>query len=148
MKRFWLVSVIIVITALGLALFTEYDGDASVTHVLGMPVVGLGRVDPCWLALGGTGGLVLGAGVGVVCYALYGAGLLMATGQLTGALGIAFGQLGVGGVFYCGQVGAGLTGLGQGIAGYRVAGQGTLGGAGATFLRQLDRSLDEILSFR
>ena len=139
MKRFGVLLGVITVTAIALAL-----GPGGSEKVLGMPVVEVEGGGPAWIAVGGSGVLCLGVGVGVVSLTIYGAGILFATGQLAVGL-ICFAQLGVGLVFACVQVGAGLTGIGQGIAGGLVTGQGTVGRDGEEFLRALDRDVENAL---
>jgi hypothetical protein len=154
LKRFFLLSGFIVATALGLALVTDYapsredGGSVSRAHVLGLPVVAVGTSDPAWLAVGtGQGILVVGiGGVGVVTFGFYGAGILFATGQ--GAIGLfAIGQLAVGVVFVICQLGVGLSGIGQVLAGGLVVGQGTLGADGEPYLRRLNEDVNGLLSW-
>ena len=139
MKRFGALLGVIIVTAVALAL-----GPGGGGVVLGLPVVDVAGGGPAWISVGGTGVLCLGAGFGVVSLTIYGAGVLFATGQLAVGL-ICFAQVGIGLVFACVQVGAGLTGIGQGIAGGLVAGQGSVGRDGEEFLRALDRDVEEAL---
>ncbi len=99
-----------------------------------------------WLVFGGTGVLVLGAGVGVVEIGLYGVGLLFATGQLSAGL-IGIGQLTFGLVFFLGQVGVGATGAGQMAIGGLVTGQGELGADGSDFLDRMHEDIQELLRY-
>lgn len=115
------------------------------TEILGMRVTAIGSGEPAWIALGGVGVIVLGAGFGVVAFTLYGAGVLFATGQLAGGL-IAFGQLAVGLLFFVAQLGFGFTGMGQLAVGGLVAGQVQVGFDGAAFLRRMERDVDALLT--
>jgi hypothetical protein len=141
---------IIVLTSLAFWPMTGMaPGDAGVssTQVLGIPVLGVGTEEICWLSLGaGYGVLFVGlAGVGVVAIALAGGGgLLFGSGQLSCGL-IAMGQLAVGVVFTLAQLGVGMTGLGQLLLGGLVKGQVALGKDGGAFLSQLNQDIDRLL---
>jgi hypothetical protein len=70
--------------------------------------------------------------------------LLFGVGQLAcGA--IAFGQLGLGAVFFCGQAGLGLTGLAQGAGALERYSQSDK--SGRDFFETLDREVGECLTF-
>jgi hypothetical protein len=147
MKSFGLISGFVIVTAI---LFAVIGPSPGTRPVLGMPVIGdsddFDR--PAWLQVGGgTGVLVVGiGGAGVVTYGLYGAGVLFATGQAAVGL-FAIGQLAFGLVFVICQMGAAMSGVGQGIVGVQVSGQGTLGGDGDAFLTRLNADAERILSF-
>ncbi len=145
MKRFGVLSGFIIVTAIAFAIMGPTPGSQP---VLGMPVLGVGDQDPAWLQVGGgTGVLVVGiGGAGVVTYGLYGLGVLFATGQAAAGL-FAIGQLAFGLIFVICQMGAALTGVGQGIVGVQVAGQGTLGGDGEEFLTRLQDDAEKVLAF-
>jgi hypothetical protein len=146
-KRFWILSAILVATTVLLAVCTQM-GDGAVTRYLGMPVVAWGNFeDSSWIAMGGKGVIVLGAGFGLVEYGLYGAGALFACGQVAGGL-LAFGQLAVGPIFVCGQLVFGMLGLGQVFVGGWGIGQGKLAKDGMALLKHLDEDLDDVLRFR
>jgi hypothetical protein len=146
-KRFWILSAILVATAVVLALSTQ-TGDGAVTRYLGMPVVAWGNMeDTSWIAMGGKGVIALGVGFGLVEYGIYGAGALFGCGQLAAGL-LAFGQLALGPIFVCGQLAFGLVGLGQVFVGGWGIGQGKLAMDGAALLKHLNADLDEVLSFR
>jgi hypothetical protein len=146
-KRFWILSAILVATAVILALLTPVVKGLAPTSYLGMPVVGWGKQDtPCWIAMGGQGVVVLGAGVGLVEYGVFGVGLLFACGQAAAGL-IAFGQAAFGLIFVCAQLGLGLSGVGQLFIGGWGIGQGRLAANGEALLKHLDRDLDDILRF-
>jgi hypothetical protein len=147
-KRFWILSVILVATAAVLALLTPVSGGLSQTVYLDMPVVGWGKTGvTCWIAMGGQGVVVLGAGVGLVEYGVFGAGVLFACGQAAAGL-IAFGQAAFGLLFVCAQLGVGLTGLGQLMIGGWGIGQGRAAADGMGFLTHLNSDLDDVLRFR
>lgn len=117
------------------------------TVLFGMPVIGSSMDQPSWIAAGGEGVIVLGAGVGLVEFGMYGVGILFATGQACAGL-IAFGQAAFGLLFFAGQLGLGLTGVGQLAVGAQVVGQGELGPNGREFLERMSADLDELLRFR
>jgi hypothetical protein len=150
MKRFVLLSVIIVITTVILALTTEMgsSGSISETRILGAPVVTLADDTFSWIAFGaGAGVIVLGAGVGVVAFTVIGAGLLFGTGQVTAGC-IAMGQAGLGLVAFLGQAGTGLVGAGQVVIGALGWAQGRLAMDGEQFIKDLNADLNETLKFR
>ncbi len=149
MKRFWILSAFLVVTAVILALTTRLDSaGVARTQYWGMPVVCWAKKDTaCWIAMSGQGVIVLGAGVGVVEYGAFGAGILFACGQAAAGL-LAFGQAAVGLIFVCAQLGFGLTGLGQLFVGGWGIGQGRLSADGLAFLKHLNADLDDLLSFR
>jgi hypothetical protein len=153
MKRFALLLVIIIVTALAFWPITSTpmgDGQVTATQVLGIPVLGAGTGQFCWLSIGmGQGVLFVGIlGAGVVSIALaVGGGLLFGIGQATCGL-IAVGQLAIGVVCTLAQLGTGATGAGQLIVGLLVKGQVELGKDGGSFLRQLREDLNEVLAFR
>ncbi len=156
MKRFGVLSGFIIVTAIAFAIMGPTPGSGK---VLGMPVLGVAEpfdgmqvsdvveAGPAWLQVGmGTGVLVVGiGGAGVVTYSVYGVGVLFATGQAAAGL-FAIGQFALGLFLVICQFGAGLTGIGQGVAGVRVAG-GTLGGDGKALLRRLQDDAEKILAF-
>jgi hypothetical protein len=127
----------------GLVLATE----TNPTVLFGMPVVGSSMEEPSWISVGGQGVIVLGAGVGLVEFGMYGVGILFATGQACAGL-IAFGQAAFGLLFFCAQLGLGLTGIGQLAIGIQVIGQGELGPNGAEFFARMSDDLNELLRFR
>lgn len=114
--------------------------------VLGLPVVSHNPDVVGWLAMG-RGVVVVGAGVGVVAYTIYGAGLLFATGQLAVGL-IATGQVGAGPTLFLGQAGAGLLAAGQVVGGVLTVGQGTVGWDGAELFAELHEDLTDLFFFR
>lgn len=153
MKRIALLLVVIVLTSLCFWPMTATlaeGGNSSVTEVLGMPVLGVASERLCWLSLGtGYGVLFVGlVGAGVVAITVAaGAGLLFGIGQAAAGM-MVVGQLGLGLTFALAQLGIGATGYGQLIAGILVRGQLGIGKDGAAFLKQLDKDLDGLLSFR
>jgi hypothetical protein len=151
MKRFGVLLGIIVLTSLAFWPITGMrDGSVASTQVLGMPVLGVGTGEFCWLTLGfGTGVLFVGlAGAGAVGIGLAaGGGLLFGSGQVAAGT-IAVGQLALGILFVIGQLGFGVAGVGQLIVGVLVKGQAELGKNGGPFLQKLDEDLNEALTFR
>ena len=147
MTRFWVIQVIIIVTGLLLAVTTP--GDAGAIRILEHRTVcsDPSMEDACWIALGGTGAISFGMGVGLVSYGWVGAGVLFGVGQASAGL-IAFGQVAFGPLFFCAQLGGGLMGIGQVAIGGRVVGQGELGYNGADYLKDLSARLNEILKFR
>ena len=146
MKRFVIFCVIqAAVTALlyGLVAVSE----TAPTVLFGMPVIGSSMEQPSWISLGGEGVIVLGAGVGLVEFGMYGVGILFATGQACAGL-IAFGQAAFGLLFFCAQLGLGFTGMGQLAIGVQVIGQGELGPNGQAFLERMNADLGELLRFR
>jgi hypothetical protein len=146
-KRFWILQAIVIVTAVVMLVAHGVTGDEA--RVLGYRAVCTGGtdVDPCWISGGGYGGIVLGAGIGLMAYGWISGGLLFGVGQAASGL-IAFGQAVIGPVFFAGQLGVGLTGVGQIAIGGRVVGQGELGWNGSAFLRDLNARLNEHLRFR
>ena len=151
MKRFGVLLGIIVLTSLAFWPITGMrDGSVASTQVLGMPVLGVGTGEFCWLTLGfGTGVLFVGlAGAGAVGIGLAaGGGLLFGSGQVAAGT-IAVGQLALGILFVIGQLGFGVAGVGQLIVGVLVKGQADLGKNGGPFLQKLSEDLNEALTFR
>ena len=121
MKGLIRIIAIVVATALGLSLFTEYRPGTldSKTEVLGLPVVSIRQAGAeGWLAMGqvGSGVLVIAqGGVGVVAFVQGGAGVVFGLGQLMFSL-VTIGQGGVGVFAFVGQVGLGAQAIGQGVA--------------------------------
>jgi hypothetical protein len=114
------IMVLVVVTALMLALLTKYkpgSGDAE-TAFFGLPVVSVGQVGAHgWLALGqaATGVLVIAqAGGGVVAFVQVGVAAFFGIGQVMFALG-SIAQVGVGPFFFLGQGGVGAQAAGQGV---------------------------------
>ena len=146
MKRFVIFCVIqAVVTGLLYALVAATETEPTV--VFGMPVIGSSMEQPSWISAGGEGVIVLGAGVGLVEFGMYGVGILFATGQACAGL-IAFGQAAFGLLFFCAQLGLGLSGMGQLAIGVQVIGQGELGPNGRAFLERMSADLGELLRFR
>ena len=146
MKRFVIFCVIqAAVTALLYFIITVTETEPTV--LFGMPVVGSSMDDPSWISAGGEGVLVLGAGVGLVEFGLYGVGILFATGQACAGL-LAFGQAAFGLFFFCAQLGLGFTGVGQLAIGLQVIGQGELGPNGQEFFERMTADLGELLRFR
>jgi hypothetical protein len=148
MKRFAVVCAIVLGVSIFLGLEVHALGAGDV-NVLGMPAVHLGSksAEPAWLAFGGKGVLVLGAGFGLVEIGMAGVGVFFAVGQAAVGL-FAVGQLAVGLVGVIGQLAFGATGIGQLAVGGLVEGQGKLGFSGGDFLRGLNADLDRFLRFR
>jgi hypothetical protein len=133
---------VILLTSIGLALFTEYRPGTltSYTEVLGLPVVSIAQVGAQgWLAFGqaASGVLVIAqAGAGVVALTQVGVSVLFGIGQ--GMLGLlAIAQIGVGAFFFLGQAGVGAQAAGQGVAVRRPP----------PWFRDLDEEMTEVLSF-
>lgn len=146
MKNFWIVTGVILVTCLIFVAESLVRG-GDVTVILGMPTIGAGtQARPAWIALGGFGVIVLGAGVGIVAFTIAGAGALFATGQIAVGL-VAFGQAAVGLVCFFAQLGVGMMGGGQVAIGGLVSGQGHLGFDGAEFLERLSADLNAVLRF-
>jgi hypothetical protein len=120
MKGLLRIIILVVVTSLVLALFTEYKPNTldAKTEVLGLPVVSVHQFGAHgWLAIGqvGAGFLVIAqGGVGVVAFVQGGAGLLFGIGQLMFS-SVTIGQLGVGLFGFIGQVGVGAQATGQGV---------------------------------
>jgi hypothetical protein len=133
---------VVIATAFGLALFTEYlPGTLEArTHVLGLPVISIAQVGAQgWIGIGqaATGVLVIGqAGAGVVAFTQVGAGVFFGIGQLVASLA-AIGQLGVGVFAFLGQVGFGAQAMGQGVYKSRPKG----------WFTDLNAELGEVLRF-
>jgi hypothetical protein len=150
MLRFWLIVVVLALTALILGISSPLDDQGmSFTKVLGVPVVALnveGNLENfAILTIGvGSGVMVLGGGVGVISIGFVGIGLLFGVGQLAcGA--IAFGQVGLGAIFFCGQAGLGLTGLAQGVSALERFTQEDK--SGRAFFEALNEEVSECLTF-
>jgi hypothetical protein len=145
-KRFVIFCVIqAFVTGLLYALVAATETEPTV--LFGMPVIGSSMEQPSWISAGGEGVIVLGAGVGLVEFGMYGVGILFATGQACAGL-IAFGQAAFGLLFFCAQLGLGLSGMGQLAIGVQVIGQGELGPNGKAFLERMSADLGELLRFR
>lgn len=135
---------IILLTAFGLVLFTQYEGSSlnSVSRVLGYPVVSIAQSGARGvLAVGqvnAVGVLVISQlGAGVVAFTQGGAGLVFALCQLGFSL-VVIGQLGIGVFWFLGQVGVGSTALGQAVYRRRTKEE----------LAELNAELTEVLRFR
>ncbi len=148
MLRFWMLMAVVIVTLLALSGLSSVQSPETAS-LLGMPVVcGPEQAGaPCWIAYGGTGVVVLGAGLGLVEFGIGGVGLLFGTGQLAIGL-IAMGQVGMGLVFWAGQAGVGLTGIAQGMFGWVTAYQGGESGGGRSYLRELSVDIADLCSFR
>jgi PPE-repeat protein len=155
-KRFFGLLAIIIVTTLGLALFTDTESDGhgntvSTTRVLDIPVVSINSSggEPAIVSIGGpgVGVLYLGvAGAGVVAIGAVGAGLLFGIGQgATGLLSI--GQLSLGILFSLGQMAVGASALGQLALGWRTKGQGSESREGWVFIKSLNAELESALRF-
>lgn len=150
MGRFWKLMAIVIVTSIVLLCLSLAQAPSSSregVEVAGMPVACIGRPHPCWIAVTGTGVIVLGAGAGVVEFGLYGAGILFGTGQLCVGL-IAMGQLGLGLVLFAGQVGGGLLSFGQGVTGWLSVRQGGQQRDGRDFLAALRADLHDLFAWR
>jgi hypothetical protein len=159
MKRFAALVVLVMLTTLGLAAFTETyarpDG-ASFSHseLWGMPLLavrGSGEVDltPALISLGlpGLGVLSVGVGgLGLVSIGALGVGILFGVGQLGTGL-ISIGQMSFGGLVGIGQLSLGWASLGQLALGVRARGQGYKWRGGDVFFGSLHRELEELLRF-
>lgn len=159
MARFFGLLAVMIVTTLGLALFTSYDdvegrGYESKTQLWGVPLIATNTDDqafdrPALIVLGGPGVGVLCLGIGgfgLISIGALGGGLLFGLGQ--GACGlISVGQLSVGPVFALGQLAIGSAALGQGALGLRSRGQGTERRNGAAFMSSLNREISDALRF-
>lgn len=111
---------LVIATALGLALFTRYQPGTlnAETVILGLPVVSIAQVGAFgWIGLGQAAGGVLviaQGGGGLVAFVQGGFGLFFGIGQLIFSLA-AIAQAGVGAFFFVGQVGVGAQTMGQGV---------------------------------
>jgi hypothetical protein len=143
----WRVFVIVgsvVVTSLMLYGHAAITTDHA-TVLWGLPVTNVGHHDgAAWISLAGFGGIVLGAGAGLVEFGLGGAGAFFATGQVC-AGGIAIGQLAIGVTFVLGQVGCGVLGYVQGGVGGFMRAQGALAKDGKAILGDLDAWLGRVL---
>jgi hypothetical protein len=159
MKRFVLLLVVIIFTAAGLAVFTNYQATSfgpgktrydSALRVSGLPVTSVGHKAHGVLAMGqvASGVMVIAqGGVGVVTIAQGGVGVLFGLGQgMVGLMAIA--QLGIALLFFFGQIGCGAFCLGQLVAGYAGAGQAAGTKHGMEWLRELDAEVRAMLTFR
>ena len=146
MKRLVIFCVIQAVVSAVLYFLVEMT-ETEPTVLFGMPVIGSSMEQPSWISAGGQGVIVLGAGVGLVEFGIYGVGILFATGQVCGGL-IAFGQAAFGLLFFCAQLGLGFTGIGQLAIGLQVIGQGELGPNGQAFFERMTSDLNELLRFR
>jgi len=134
------VTVCILVTTLGLALFTRYEGSSSATRLLGTPLVSVAQKGPRGLiAIGQEGAVgvivVAQAGFGLVTFAQGGVGLLFGVGQGIAGL-IVFAQVGLGLLFFLGQLGFGLQALGQ------------LAGIGRPYLAEMSAEFNQLLALR
>lgn len=146
MKRFIILAVLLGVTSALLYAITGWQGHGAVTRFLDVPVVDDGT-DYAWISVGHEGVIVLGVGIGLVEFGMYGVGIFFATGQACAGL-LAIGQAAFGPIAFLGQIGAGLTGAGQLAIGGQVIGQGELGPNGSRFLERLSHDLDELLRLR
>jgi hypothetical protein len=134
---------IVIVTSLGLAVFTQYQDGVSVNGLFGeIPVVAAAQKNAFGLiALGqvnARGVIVIAQnGYGLITLAQGGVGLLFGVGQLMAGM-MVIGQLGLGLLFFLGQVGFGACGTGQ-LAGYA---------RGAEYLKEMSAEFNELLSFR
>lgn len=132
----------LVVTTLGLALFTHYQDGVSVSRFLGYPVAAVAQKSPMGLiALGqvdARGVIVLAQnGYGLVTVAQGGVGILFGVGQLMAGT-VAIAQVGLGLLFFLGQMGFGFSGTGQ-LAGYSRGGE---------YFKEMSAEFNELLSFR
>lgn len=132
----------VVVTTVGLAIFTLYDDGTSVARFMGYPVVAVAQKSPVGLIAVGQvdarGVIVLAQnGYGLVTIAQGGVGLIFGVGQLMGGL-VAIAQVGIGLFFFLGQMGGGISGLGQ------LAGRNR----GGDYFREMNREFGELLAFR
>ncbi len=146
MKRFIALAVLLGVTSALLYAITSWQNQGAVTRFLDVPVIDDGT-DYAWISVGHEGMIVLGVGLGLVEFGMYGVGIFFATGQACAGL-IAIGQAALGPVAFLGQIGAGCTGAGQLAIGGQVIGQGELGPNGSKFLDRLTTDLDELLRLR
>jgi len=132
----------VVVTTLGLALFTQYHDGVSNTRVCGYPVVAVAQFGATGLiAMGQVNarGLIVLAqnGYGLVAVTQGGVGLLFGLGQLVGGL-VVIAQGGLGLLFFLGQFGFGASGLGQAAGINR----------GREYFKEMNAEFGELLSFR
>lgn len=146
MKRFIALAVLLGITSALLYAITSWQNQGAVTRFLDVPVIDDGA-EYAWISIGHEGMIVLGVGVGLVEFGMYGVGIFFATGQACAGL-IALGQAAFGPIAFLGQLGAGLTGAGQLAIGGQVIGQGELGPNGSRFLGRMTADLEELLRLR
>jgi len=130
----------LVITLLGLALFTETVGGRALTEVWGWPVVAVAQGHAHgWIALGqfdARGVLVLAQnGFGLVALTQAGVGVVFGIGQAIAGL-VCIGQVGIGLFFWLGQGGLGL----QALMGWKPR--------GLDWFKELNAEFSELLSFR
>lgn len=146
--RFFKLLALLIVTTILLCVSTlAQQSDGGAIEVAGMPMVCVGSKHPCWIAIGGYGVVALGAGVGVIEYGLYGAGILFGTGQVCAGL-IAMGQVGVGLLLYLGQAGFGFLGFGQGVGGWMTHYQGGDKRDGREFGEEIRKDLRDLFAFR
>jgi len=158
MQSFLKLIGIIFLTAIGLAVLTNYETRTvgrhkraeSISRNAGYPVVAVGSGAEGVLALGQTarGVLVIAqGGAGLVTFAQGGVGLLFGLGQgMLGLLAICQGGLGL--LFFFGQIGAGTFCAGQVVAGYAGAGQAAGVRRGRAYLEELSGEVGRTLSWR
>jgi hypothetical protein len=134
---------VIVVTAILLAVFTEYQPGTltSSTRILGLPVVAIAQVGAVgWLGMGQAAGGVLviaQGGAGVVTIAQGGFGLFFGIGQVMFGL-TAIAQGGIGPFFFVGQVGLGAQARGQAVYKER----------SREYFAELVEEMSAVLSFR
>jgi hypothetical protein len=132
----------VLLTVLGLAIFTQYDGASSVSQIAGYPVISVAQKAPVGLIAIGqfqARGVIVVAqvGWGVVSVVQGGVGLLFGLGQAVGGL-VVVAQVGLGLLFFLGQVGFGLQGLGQAAGINR----------GLAYFKEMNAEFNQLLSFR
>ncbi|MCP4677657.1 MAG: hypothetical protein GY854_19500 [Deltaproteobacteria bacterium] len=136
------IIVLIVVTILGLAAFTNYDDMGnSITTIAGYPLISFAQEGARGtIAIGQSdiiGVIVIAqAGAGVVTFAQGGLGILACIGQATAGLAC-ISQVGVGLLMYIGQGGLGMQALGQGV----------LFGRKGDYFKEMAEEMDEIFSF-
>ncbi|MEZ4224461.1 MAG: hypothetical protein R3B13_26160 [Polyangiaceae bacterium] len=159
MKRFVVLLVLMVLTTLGMALFTKTEpvvgGSQSTTELLGLPLLRINGasiedgLQPAWVSVGVAGVGVISIGVmsfGVVSVGAIGVGLLFGIGQLGSGV-MAIGQVGMSLILAVGQLAFGWAALGQLGLGLRAWGQGYKWREGDVFFRSLQREVEECLRF-
>ena len=132
---------LIIVTVLGLVIFTEYEGGKSVSTIFGYPVVAVGQHSPVGvIAIGqafAKGVIVIAqAGGGLICFAQGGIGILFGIGQAQVGL-VNAAQVGIGVLFFVGQGGLSFQGVG-----------GVFYSPGEKYLSEMNKEFNEILALK
>jgi hypothetical protein len=143
MKPFFILVAVVLVTTLGMAALTEFDGTGNSTaRIFGVPlvsvmqdgargIIALGQADAVGMLVIAQGGM------GLVAFCQVGIGLLFFLGQAGAGL-FAVAQVGIGLFFVAGLFGAGIQAAGLVVFYSRVG----------AYFDEMNKEFGELLSFR